>query len=1078
MLSLVPHGQRKTDSLSVLKALSSDFATCYIMIDALDEYGEKYGALLGRLKDLVSSSSIKLFLTSRGGSMKAEAESQNALILDIGANKGVIHSYVAARLEHIAKREDLESQWIGASAFPDAVKDPKNRELITNKIVDAAANNFLCAELQINGLKRETNPDDLQYQLDHLSSSLKDVFKNAINRVKQHSDKTIGMKALQWAVYARRALTVTELQYAVAFSTNRARNTPPSHAQIKSIGLRRIVEATGYFLSVDEQNARIQVHKAVQEFCDNYDFEDDDFQNPHTELAKICLRYMDSKNIRESCLSKEEWQIRVEKYPLLDYATHNWGWHMGKEGEALLEEQSQGGNSVSVVRLLKETRFLNYMAFALDDIKPGEDMWNSLDWELLKQNSGPIVPALHILTYFNLRDTAQRWLEDDKNDVQCLSKNNKPKLAGYSAIWLACRENRPDMVRLFLFDIEKPADVLCEGGRRRFCLAPAAFWGYSEVARILLEETPENIRQELIKPANSHGRKPLAEAAASGNLEIVNNILEVMSRMDEKVAKELILHQDDSGNSALHEAARGNHGDVVKLLVQARNGRQLLAQHDMASHDSPLHVACRGRAEAVRAILDLGADTAVRQKNRKTPLHLAVGDPYANTGRVVEMLIQKTDLMLRDNAGRTPLHAAAKAGRPRHIPILMAQAPKELFNAKDNQGLTAIIAAARSRHGLWMKSIVQLLRAAPDEISLADAKEVFRIAIRNAFTEAEMIECLLACHIKPIEYLDNENDSILHQASKTGSIKFVRAIWQSIDPSDLVRRDKERLTPLLVARSRSYLDVANWLIEKGADINAQDSNGRTALHHAVESGNDKLADHLLEKNIRWDLEDATGVKALERVSAQNACCKLSRARLHQPRLDTKDVHEKQCIFSRREGLFVVSGDTATRDYHRSQHPSEPSSNFTVHDGEYLLSEPIPSDAKFPLFRVEVLVRAHDQGWSDDVHRYPSHRNTYINANTWFDLALVRHGKRVLHYEWSRIRHGTEQFQEYQCSWRLQTGHDDSGVSKWQREQDKEEARRLVRELRVGDQIALVARTQWSGWAAFVDMASIAVFYEE
>ena len=57
---------------------------------------------------------------------------------------------------------------------------------------------------------------------------------------------------------------------------------------------------------------------------------------------------------------------------------------------------------------------------------------------------------------------------------------------------------------------------------------------------------------------------------------------------------------------------------------------------------------------------------------------------------------------------------------------------------------------------------------------------------------------------------------------------------------------------LLAARWR-HIDVLEVLLERGADINAQDNYGMSALHWPAWSGNDSLCEFLIDRGIDLNL---------------------------------------------------------------------------------------------------------------------------------------------------------------------------------------------------------------------------------
>ena len=64
---------------------------------------------------------------------------------------------------------------------------------------------------------------------------------------------------------------------------------------------------------------------------------------------------------------------------------------------------------------------------------------------------------------------------------------------------------------------------------------------------------------------------------------------------------------------------------------------------------------------------------------------------------------------------------------------------------------------------------------------------------------------------------------------------------------DVNRGDYDNRTPLHLAASKNHLSIVKFLVEKGADVNAQDRWGATALDDATESD---MKEYLLSKGGR------------------------------------------------------------------------------------------------------------------------------------------------------------------------------------------------------------------------------------
>jgi len=108
--------------------------------------------------------------------------------------------------------------------------------------------------------------------------------------------------------------------------------------------------------------------------------------------------------------------------------------------------------------------------------------------------------------------------------------------------------------------------------------------------------------------------------------------------------------------------------------------------------------------------------------------------------------------------------------------------------------------------------------------------------------------------------------SDLLDAVRTGDQEAaLRALDGGADPN---AKDGEGRTALMYA-SRNGLIAVRLLIRKAADLNAQADDGRTALMEAALTCNKALVESLLENGARKDLKDGTGRKASDYVPLES-----------------------------------------------------------------------------------------------------------------------------------------------------------------------------------------------------------------
>ena len=104
------------------------------------------------------------------------------------------------------------------------------------------------------------------------------------------------------------------------------------------------------------------------------------------------------------------------------------------------------------------------------------------------------------------------------------------------------------------------------------------------------------------------------------------------------------------------------------------------------------------------------------------------------------------------------------------------------------------------------------------------------------------------------ELLGIVKSDIISQDRKFEKIKKLLA-----KGADVNARDKLGSTALLEAACRGHLEIVKLLLDKGADINAKDFNEQTALHNASLKGNLKIVKALVRAGANLDARDEYGI---------------------------------------------------------------------------------------------------------------------------------------------------------------------------------------------------------------------------
>jgi thioredoxin-like negative regulator of GroEL len=103
-------------------------------------------------------------------------------------------------------------------------------------------------------------------------------------------------------------------------------------------------------------------------------------------------------------------------------------------------------------------------------------------------------------------------------------------------------------------------------------------------------------------------------------------------------------------------------------------------------------------------------------------------------------------------------------------------------------------------------------------------------------------------------------NSDLIEAAKNGDTAQVKALLDK--GADVNARDKDGLTALMWAAAGGRTDIVKALLDKGADVNAKTSYGYTALMWAAAGGHTDIVKALLDKGADVNAKDSDGYTAL------------------------------------------------------------------------------------------------------------------------------------------------------------------------------------------------------------------------
>ncbi|KAF6199146.1 hypothetical protein GE061_007171 [Apolygus lucorum] len=433
------------------------------------------------------------------------------------------------------------------------------------------------------------------------------------------------------------------------------------------------------------------------------------------------------------------------------------------------------------------------------------------------------------------------------------------------------------------------------------------------------------INPQTVNARDTAGRKstPLHFAAGYGRKDIVEFLLD---------AGASILARDDGGLHPLHNACSFGHADVVRLLLEAganpntRDNWNYTPLHEAAikgkidvciallqhgadatirnsEGKTPLEVADGGtRAvltgeyrkeellEAARTgneekllslLTPLNVNCHASDGRRSTPLHLAAG---YNRNRVVQLLLQHgADVHAKDKGGLVPLHNACSYGHFEVTEMLVKAGAN--VNAMDLWQFTPLHeAASKSRlevcslllsHGADPTLLNCHSKSAIDAAGSRDLRERLAYEYKGHYvldacrqSDPSRLKKFLSSEIVNFKH-PYSGDTPLHAAAGSPYPKRKQIIESLVRKgAHLNEKNKEMLTPLLIANDLGHHDVMDTLLRLGSKVNALDALGQTALHRAAREDNVQACRILLSYSVDTTIVSLQGYTALQ-VAGEN-----------------------------------------------------------------------------------------------------------------------------------------------------------------------------------------------------------------
>jgi ankyrin repeat protein len=312
----------------------------------------------------------------------------------------------------------------------------------------------------------------------------------------------------------------------------------------------------------------------------------------------------------------------------------------------------------------------------------------------------------------------------------------------------------------------------------------------------------------------------------------------------------------EQNTTGIHFAAGSGDANGLYEFLQP----ETVEQHDLNGADAygrtPLvYTVLADAIDCAQLLLQAGALIEFPDSDGRTSLHWAA---FQGTHKMLKFLLKYDgNAVTQDNEGRTPLHLSTGAESSKGTKLLLKAMPEEGVNIVDKDSMTAAHWCAF--HGNHKH--LELLVSAGANLTVADAEGKLPVHWTSANTTAKTLTMIIEAAPETLNVADGEGRTVLHLSVADGSTSNVQTLLE-IPGIEISTPDQMQRTPLHWAAVLGNAELSTLLLQAGADPNALDDNGASALHYTTQNESIACLEALLGFDGVTDSADADGRTAV------------------------------------------------------------------------------------------------------------------------------------------------------------------------------------------------------------------------
>jgi len=303
------------------------------------------------------------------------------------------------------------------------------------------------------------------------------------------------------------------------------------------------------------------------------------------------------------------------------------------------------------------------------------------------------------------------------------------------------------------------------------------------------EGTLSKIPEEIIK------------AIKKNNIQLIKKLLENGGDINK-----IFLIDGKELNPLMYASYKG-FIEIMKILIQKGADVNLQTPKGFTSL---MRAVNSNIEETVNLLLDNGANVNLKDYQGTIALYYTIRN---NNTNIADILLKKgADINTQDKDGDTLLHNSIFEEKPEMVEFFLQKGIN--VNLKNKNGKTPLIEAAYIKN----IDIVKMLCRAGANINIQDING--KTPLQHAVHEK---------NVKMIKFLLEEERADINIKDKFGN----RVLFYTIENKKI----------------EYNRDIANYLIDHGADINEINNAGETLLYNAINSKNIGMVEFLVEKGV-------------------------------------------------------------------------------------------------------------------------------------------------------------------------------------------------------------------------------------